>query len=583
MPTAKLTYRVNGGAPLQGASIIQPGDVVQFDASSYAGWGTPVSYYEFPKGRYPESWPCPSGWLDNAGSYQYIVSSIGGLKPPPVTFPGTGGIWGGWLPRLFVNGRVVDESVKLTIVSPTLGLEKIVAYEEQQVGGPDRGTTKAEQSNLQKLEDFATGVGGGGGVPTTRNIIAGAGLTGGGTLAADRTLNVVADNDGSIVVTADAVKVGVLATDAQHGDRGGASLHAAVTTSVNGFMTAADKVKLNGISPSAAVASVGATAPITSSGGATPTIGINPASGSAAGSQSNTHYTLLANAAAIPTASVLALRDNVGGLFAASFSTLAASAAQSGIFRAAKNVVVLAARNSAGNGDINLISTDNADQITVGDPDATLGMDLCVTTGGRFALKSDTDRVMTASLEAISFFGDPDPAHGSGVINIYDAPHVPSDPPGSGALLYSAGGAVSIRTPTGPIATLNPVGEGADPTIDMFGPRHGRVSLPPHTASVILSIDIPDNNTFIVADIDIIGCCNGTAFNATRKLRARRASSGAQNVEYMTFTGIADSDDTAGCLTTAVANGNAVDVRVATTADSVSFVAKMSSVQYFQA
>jgi hypothetical protein len=40
-------------------------------------------------------------------------------------------------------------------------------------------------------------------------------------------------------------------TDVQHGQRGGGSLHTAVTTSTNGFMIAADKTKLDGIADSA--------------------------------------------------------------------------------------------------------------------------------------------------------------------------------------------------------------------------------------------------------------------------------------------------------------------------------------------
>lgn len=59
-----------------------------------------------------------------------------------------------------------------------------------------------------------------------------------------------------------------LQTDDQH--------HAPVTSTLNGFMLAADKVKLDGMASGAAVASVAATAPITSSGGANPNIGISP-------------------------------------------------------------------------------------------------------------------------------------------------------------------------------------------------------------------------------------------------------------------------------------------------------------------
>jgi len=100
------------------------------------------------------------------------------------------------------------------------------------------------------LSQVALSGGGGGGVPPTRTLTAGAGLTGGGDLSADRTFNVVANPDGSIIVNPNDVKVGVLATDAQHGARGGGGLHAIATTSVAGFMSAADKLKLDGLVPS---------------------------------------------------------------------------------------------------------------------------------------------------------------------------------------------------------------------------------------------------------------------------------------------------------------------------------------------
>ncbi len=86
-----------------------------------------------------------------------------------------------------------------------------------------------------------------GDVPSTRQVIAGAGLTGGGDLTADRTINAVAHADGSIVVNANDIQVGVLAVDGQHGARGGGTQHAVATPSVAGFMSAADKTKLNDI------------------------------------------------------------------------------------------------------------------------------------------------------------------------------------------------------------------------------------------------------------------------------------------------------------------------------------------------
>lgn len=86
----------------------------------------------------------------------------------------------------------------------------------------------------------------GGGVPTSRQVIAGAGLTGGGDLTADRTFNVGANADGSITVNANDIQVGVLATDAQHGTRGGGTQHAvAVAAGAAGFLSGADKDALD--------------------------------------------------------------------------------------------------------------------------------------------------------------------------------------------------------------------------------------------------------------------------------------------------------------------------------------------------
>jgi hypothetical protein len=74
-------------------------------------------------------------------------------------------------------------------------------------------------------------------------VIAGAGLTKTGN-----TINVIANADGSIVVNANDIQVGVLATDAQHGNRGGGSLHAlAVPAGDAGFISGADKFRLDGL------------------------------------------------------------------------------------------------------------------------------------------------------------------------------------------------------------------------------------------------------------------------------------------------------------------------------------------------
>ncbi len=82
-------------------------------------------------------------------------------------------------------------------------------------------------------------------VPLSRNLAAGAGLVGGGDLSADRTFDVVANADGSIVVNVDDIQVGVLATDAQHGARGGGGQHTlAVLSGAAGFFSGAEKTTL---------------------------------------------------------------------------------------------------------------------------------------------------------------------------------------------------------------------------------------------------------------------------------------------------------------------------------------------------
>jgi hypothetical protein len=64
------------------------------------------------------------------------------------------------------------------------------------------------------------------------------------------------------------------------------------------------------------VTSVGSTAPIQSTGGTTPTISIDAASGSAAGSMSSAHYTLVNNATDANTASAIVKRDASGNFSA---------------------------------------------------------------------------------------------------------------------------------------------------------------------------------------------------------------------------------------------------------------------------
>lgn len=119
-------------------------------------------------------------------------------------------------------------------------------------------TVEAETSSLIRRLKIALAPGVASQVPSTRTITAGAGLTGGGDLSADRTINAAAHADGSIVVNANDIQVGVLASDAQHGVRGGGTQHAAATGGANGFMSAADKTKLDASTSSPTVSTLAA-------------------------------------------------------------------------------------------------------------------------------------------------------------------------------------------------------------------------------------------------------------------------------------------------------------------------------------
>jgi hypothetical protein len=110
-----------------------------------------------------------------------------------------------------------------------------------------------------------------GAVPTTRSITAGSGLTGGGDLSGDITLHVF-NSDGSLNVGANDLTIafavgdpsdlgtrspGIMTNPARldhvhaHGAQAGGTQHAAATTSVAGFMSAADKTKLDGVASGA--------------------------------------------------------------------------------------------------------------------------------------------------------------------------------------------------------------------------------------------------------------------------------------------------------------------------------------------
>lgn len=84
---------------------------------------------------------------------------------------------------------------------------------------------------------------------------------GDGLVKTGNTIDAVANADGSIVVNPNDIQVGVLATDAQHGSRGGGAQHPVATVVIAGFMSSSDKTKLDGVEIGATNTPLSSTAP----------------------------------------------------------------------------------------------------------------------------------------------------------------------------------------------------------------------------------------------------------------------------------------------------------------------------------
>jgi hypothetical protein len=208
-------------------------------------WATPPAFGEY-SGTFDASvgtFPVTTNqgnWFNTlvAGTVDGEPFAVGDLLVATVDNPSTTTFAGNWT-------RIPNVS--------TADVQGPASATDDAIARYDGTTGKLIQNSVVTIDDAGNIAGAGtfnGITPVSdaRLLTAGAGLTGGGDLSADRTFDVVANADGSIVVNADDIQVGVLATDAQHGTRGGGTLHAEATTSVAGFLSAADKTKLDGLS-----------------------------------------------------------------------------------------------------------------------------------------------------------------------------------------------------------------------------------------------------------------------------------------------------------------------------------------------
>lgn len=201
---------------------------------------------------------------------QLVLGNAGAFtRPPPDNDPFTGEIQ-----NLGFVARV--DAVDGHIIVSVDGLNAVTADQVFALGGTNGSPSKTNKyvtnsdprnsdsrTPLAHVHPLATGASDGFlsaagftalsvAVPNTRTITAGNGLSGGGDLSSNRTISAAAHADASIAVSAAGIQVGVLASDAQHGSRGGGTQHAAVIAAgASGFMTGADKTKLDGIATGA--------------------------------------------------------------------------------------------------------------------------------------------------------------------------------------------------------------------------------------------------------------------------------------------------------------------------------------------
>lgn len=202
-----------------------------------------------------------------------IVAEAGDIVP----VPGGGGGGGGY-DQIQSAGVNITQRTTLDFRQGLSAVDSGGITRAQPVYGAAPNTVAQGNDARFPTTDEKAALAGTGGAPAAgnpyvtaaRQVIAGAGLTGGGALSADPTLNVAANADGSIVVNANDIQVGVLANDAQHGARGGGTQHAtAIAGGAAGFISGADQQKLDSVTAGAAVASVGAGVGLTNSGSAT--------------------------------------------------------------------------------------------------------------------------------------------------------------------------------------------------------------------------------------------------------------------------------------------------------------------------
>lgn len=302
--------------------------------------------------------------------------------------------------------------------------------------------------------------------------VAGTGMTQSGT-----TLNVIANADGSIVVNPNDIQVGILATDAQHGSRGGGGLHAnAVPSGAAGFMTGA-------------------------------------------------FSQMLTDATSTATASKLVMWDASKHLRAAKFNG-EGTVSTAGVLNTVKNVVQVAANNNAGSADLSLVSTNSTDKAIFGDVTNGASADLIAKSAGFVRSMVGSFVGIHTTADGTSFGIAPSFGGGSGVVAIANRTTAPSTAPVDCVLVYNEVGALTAYSSKQVRTTLSPESSGAATEI-----RIPRLFAQTHTnnatiTAALLTIVLPNASSFSM-NIEVTAQVTGTDTRAHYERRIRGGRGGA--------------------------------------------------------
>lgn len=346
----------------------------------------------------------------------------------------------------FIFGRGLD----MTVAGD--GFVKVIGGITQPNAAPVDLAAAADRTGILTRANGGTGV--------DLNALAGNALkvlrVNAGETGIEVAFPVAAHADGSILVSGNTIQVGILASNTQHGNRGGGALHAdavAGAPGTSGFMTGAMAAQLAAITLTGGPA--GSNNDIQIKNG-TALAALTPASGIA---------TWLATPSSANLKSAITDETGSGGaLVFATAPTLTAVTTDyiqvgsspfpaTGGVRIANNTGIVWIRS--GN-DITGLIVDASSNILVGANNASQGnLTLRCPSSAAVGIQVASSAILTCSANGVQFGpGAADLGGGNKVIGIDDATTVPTTNATGGGILYSEAGALKWRGSSGTVTTI---------------------------------------------------------------------------------------------------------------------------------